>query len=411
MSGRAPVPFTGLLTPRSTPDHPGTLPSGEAGPRFERAFAEIDAAIDWFRYRLRRNRDPGQYHIQPYLGHGSSSVIHVSGRVFEGSPVPAANANDSRFRNLQNILRRFAADEVPAARIRVRSGDVVETLLANDEGFFEALLPVDTPAQHAEVWRDVTLELLDPQPTDGAVRAIGRAIVPPDTARFGIISDIDDTIVPTDVANLLRMLRLILLTNAHTRLPFAGVAAFYRQLHAGSAGPSTNPIFYVSSSPWNFYDLLTEVFEVHGIPVGPLLLKDFGLARDLLLSRGHAEHKLAAIERILSTHPLPFLLIGDSGQHDPEIYREIVRRHPDRVLAIYIRDVSVAMRDVEIDSIAADLAGVRVEMVRVPDTLAAAEHAAANGFIDPAGLAEIRQGRVQDLTAPGPLSFPSDDER
>ena len=49
-------------------------------------------------------------------------------------------------------------------------------------------------------------------------------------------------------------------------------------------------------------------------------------------------------------------------------------------------------------------------MVRVPDTLAAAEHAAARGLIDPAGLGEIRQGRVQDLTAPGPLSLLGSDE-
>jgi phosphatidate phosphatase APP1 len=200
------------------------------------------------------------------------------------------------------------------------------------------------------------------------------------------------------------MLRLVLLTNAHTRLPFAGIAAFYRSLHSGAAGPFTNPLFYVSSSPWNFYDLLDEVFEVHDIPAGPLFLKDYGLARDLLLSRGHLEHKIAAIDHIFAAHPqLRFVLVGDSGQQDPEIYREAVRRHPGRVEAIYIRDVSSESRDRAVRTIAADIASLGVEMVLVQDTITAAEHAAEHGLIDPAALPEIRGERADDLAAPGPF--------
>src|SRR5690606_8381108 len=144
--------------------------------------------------------------------------------------------------------------------------------LADDEGFFEVTLPVGAGPNLGESWREASLELIDPRPLGGPVTVSAFAIIPPENARFGIISDIDDTVVRTDVANLLRMLRLVLLTNAHTRLPFPGVAAFYRALHAGDGGPFTNPVFYVSSSPWNFYDLLTEILDVHDIPAGPLYL-------------------------------------------------------------------------------------------------------------------------------------------
>lgn len=374
------------------------------GELINRALGEAEAAFDWVKYRIRQRREPGRYHIQPYRGHGTGEMLYLSGRVFEGTPVPKTREDDALLRNLWHTVRRLGSDEVPAARVCASVNGVTQTVLADDEGFFEIALPSPTATGTTEVWREVELELVDPVPETGIVRASGFSIVPPSEARFGIISDIDDTVVQTDVANLLRMLRLVLLTNARTRLPFAGVAAFYRALHVGAGGPFTNPLFYVSSSPWNFYDLLTEVFEVHKIPVGPLFLKDYGLAPDLLLSRGHMEHKLMSIEHIMATHPhLPFVLVGDSGQKDPEVYREIVHRHPGRIEAIYIRDVSMDIRDHEIQAIATELAKEGVEMMLVPDTVAAATHAAARGLIDPACLPEIRGERAEDLSAPKPF--------
>ncbi|MEX2582451.1 MAG: phosphatase domain-containing protein [Gemmatimonadota bacterium] len=369
-----------------------------------RAFGEAEAAFDWVKHHLRKRRDPGIYHVQPYRGHGTADSLYVSGRVFEGVPIPAARADDAYLRNLWHTMQRLSRDDVPAARVCATVNGVTKTVLADDEGFFEAHLPVSTTPGAGELWREIEIELVDPVPADGPLAVQGFSIVPPAEARFGIISDIDDTVVETDVANLLRMMRLVLLTNAHTRLPFAGVAAFYRALHRGAAGAFTNPIFYVSSSPWNFYDLLTEVFEVHDIPLGPLFLKDYGLARDLLLSRGHVEHKLSAIDSIFDTHPrLPFVLVGDSGQKDPEVYCEAVRRHPGRVSAIYIRDVSRTERDAEVEALAAEVERLGAEMVFVTDTVAAAEHAATRGFIDFSELAEIRGESESDRAAPGPI--------
>ena len=108
-------------------------------------------------------------------------------------------------------------------------------------------------------------------------------------ARFGVISDIDDTIVSSHVANKLKMILTAALSNSRTRKPFAGVAAFYRALHAG-----VNPFFYVSKSPWNLYAPLVEYLEVQGLPLGPLLLRDFGLLRQKEHKRegdrGHPDH-------------------------------------------------------------------------------------------------------------------------
>ena len=161
-------------------------------------------------------------------------------------------------------------------------------------------------------------------------------MIPPATAKFGVISDIDDTVVLSNVINKSKLLLTVALLNERTRVPFEGVASFYRALQEGVSGSENNPIFYVSKSPWNLYTLLVEFFGIHGIPKGPLFLRDVAINQPS--PKDH--HKMSRIESILNTYPdLPFVLIGDSGEQDPEIYRDLVKAFPDRIRAIYIRSV------------------------------------------------------------------------
>lgn len=204
----------------------------------------------------------------------------------------------------------------------------------------------------------------------------------------------------------LRWRGIVFLNNARTRLPFAGVAAFYRALQRGTSGNENNPVFYISSSPWNLYDLLVDFLAVHDIPAGPLFLQDYGIDTHQFIAIGHRAHKLAAFQRILHTYPmLPFLLIGDSGQEDPEIYAEVVKTYPGRIRAIYIRDVSTDVRDAAVQKLIAEASRHQVEMVLVPDTLAAAQHAVHHGFIQAAALAAIGQEQSKDLAAPDDLEL------
>lgn len=366
-------------------------------------FNEAEVAVDWLVHQV-RGSDRGPLRIVPYRGHGTREMLYLKGRVLRGAPIPAASEHDSAWRNLVHTIRRLESDEVPAARVRARIGSVSAEALTDDEGYFEFAISVKTEAEGREMWRRIELELLDPVGSGGPARATGHAIVPPREARFGVISDIDDTVVKTDVTSLLSMARLIFLTNARTRLAFEGVAAFYRALHHGEAGPRTNPVFYVSSSPWGLYELLQEVFDVHGVPHGPLVLRDYGISREMLFSTSHRDHKLGAIEQILATHSdLPFILLGDSGQKDPEIYQEIVGLYPGRILAVYIRDVTMGRRDAEVRAIGDALREEGVEVVFSADTLGMALHAAAHGFIDPASLDAIRGQKRRDRSAPSAL--------
>jgi phosphatidate phosphatase APP1 len=97
-------------------------------------------------------------------------------------------------------------------------------------------------------------------------------------------------------------------------------------LHAGTSGDQQNPMLYVSRAPWGIYEVLEEFFDRHGIPVGPILfLREWGVSWTSPLPRKAEDHKRELIHNMLALYgDLPFVLIGDRGQHDPEIYRQIV---------------------------------------------------------------------------------------
>lgn len=335
-----------------------------------------------FRFKQQLNwLDPVQ--VLPYRGFGTPQKVCLKGRVLEKKGITGAGEYDTVWQNLVRMYHRFDSDEIPGAKVRIRFQAAEMQVKANYEGFFQANLQPEQPPDSTQLWHNVHTELLEPQVPDQSqpVTSTGHILIPPKQAQFGVISDVDDTVLQTEATNWLTMARIVLFSNAHTRLPFEGVSHFYQALQRGN-GQGKNPIFYVSSSPWNLYDLLVDFFRIQQIPIGPLFLQDYGIDANQLFFMSHRKHKLTQIERILETYPqLPFILIGDSGQKDPEIYREVVQQYPGRILAIYIRDVSLDERQQEVETIAQGLGQHGVEMLLVQDTYLAQQHAAANGFI------------------------------
>jgi phosphatidate phosphatase APP1 len=151
-------------------------------------------------------------------------------------------------------------------------------------------------------------------------------------------------------------------------------------------------MLYVSRAPWGLYEMLSEFFQRHGIPAGPVLfLREWGLSWTHPLPRRATDHKQALIRHMLALYrDLPFVLIGDSGQHDPEVYAQIVEENPGRVLAVYIRNVSRdSARVEEIVRLAGAVARAGSSLVLAGDSVAMAEHAAAIGLIAPEAVAGV----------------------
>jgi phosphatidate phosphatase APP1 len=341
--------------------------------------------------------------IQPYRGFGNRQLVSLTGRVMENKPAGSPKANARWWENVRAMINRFNTDEVPGARVRGEFQGVSQEAVTDDEGYFALEFPLQEPLAEDRLWHSVRLQVLESRVTPGVETpsAEGLVLIPSRESTFGVISDIDDTVMKSSATNFWRMARLMFLNNARTRKPFPGVAAFYRALAAGPQSTGQNPFFYVSSSPWNLYDLIQDFLDLNQIPLGPILLRDLGVDKRRFIKGGH-EHKLEKIQTILDTIPdLPFLLIGDSGQDDPKLYREAIRRFPGRIRAAYIRDIA-ATRRAEVAQLAAEAQADGVEMLLVKDSHQAAQHAADRGLIAAQRLEEVRADREEDISSDRP---------
>lgn len=338
--------------------------------------------------------------IIPYRGYGNRQQLSFRGRVEEEKEFEqeSIGKDSSAWRNLRHVYRHFHSDEVPEARVRAFVGGRIYETHSDYEGFFEFTIDRSRLDLEPRTWQTIDLELVEPKARgQGPVRTTAQVLTPQPDVEFGIISDMDDTVIHTGATTVLQQWRTILFNNAYTRRPFAGIDALYRALALGADEKGHNPLFYVSSSSWNLYMLFSNILELHEIPAGPMMLRNYGLDRRKGISFGHRDHKIEQIEPILDTYlELQFVLIGDSGQKDPEIYRELVASHPGRISAIYIRDVTTPQRDREVRAVADEVAAMGVPMILVADTVGAAEHAVEHGLISKAALPRIRREKQQD---------------
>ncbi len=341
--------------------------------------------------------------IVHYMGYAGDKEAFLKGRVQKVKHLSPPGRQDTKWRNFCMMMRRYITDERPGAVVRARLAGEDLTLVTDHEGYFDAHFHLKSPLNPGFRWHTVDLKLISPLGRhQKAVRAEAAVQLPAADAAFGIISDIDDTVIHTGATNFIRMVGVVMLGNAKTRLAFKGVAAFYKALKAGASGRGENPIFYVTSSPWNIYDVICEVFRVHGIPAGPLFMKDYGFDETKFIKSSHGSHKLSAIREILRLYPgLPFILVGDSGQKDPEIYRQIVHEYPKRIRAIYIRNVTKDPSRAEaVRALGREISHTGTELILSEDTLEAARHAAKSGLISNESLELISNEKQADEGEP-----------
>ncbi len=369
-----------------------------------RVAENVEKEFDQRAYRVREKRGwRGGVRVYPYRGYATGRRLVLAGRVLQGQVRPESD-RDLLWHDLVRLFKRLESDEVPGARLLARFGGEERELISDDEGYF-ALEIEDSPARGEILeWHDVEVELVEPAPPEGEATAVGRVMTPAAQVSCAIVSDLDDTVVETGATDKLRMARTVFLNNARTRTPFPGVAAFYRALEIGPRGGDRprNPIFYVSSSPWNIYDLFVDFMKHQEIPRGPIFLRDFGLTPALSYGASHEDHKLARIRQLMGDFPdLPFILIGDSGQRDPEIYAEVIEGLGEaaarRIRAVYLRDVSDDPRAGEVRNLIAEAEDHGVEMRLVPDTATAARHAADHGLIPEAAVEEVAEDRAREM--------------
>ncbi|MEM8951919.1 MAG: phosphatase domain-containing protein [Pseudomonadota bacterium] len=333
----------------------------------------------------------GEIVVQTYRGYGSRQRLFLMGRVLR-RPSPDISGGEGLWHNLKAVWRLMRAWGIDDARLSARFGDAEATISTDHDGYFRLDLDLLRPPPADKLWHQVTIRL--DRPVD--IEVEGNVFIPGQNCSFAVISDIDDTVMRTGVANKLLMMWRLFVQGAESRTAFPGMASFLRALHRGRKQRDDNPMLYVSRAPWAIYDVLDRFFNLHGIPEGPILfLREWGLTLQNPFPRRGKGHKIDFIRQMIAHYEgLPFILIGDSGQRDPEVYAEIAREFPDRILAVYIRDVSRdARRDQAIAGLAEGLGANAGSLVLAADTATMADHAADQGLIARSTLAEIKRAR------------------
>ena len=280
--------------------------------------------------------------VAVHRGWVADGVARVHARVIEAPKLPEGSSKIPYWDVLNANLRRHVRLSFPDVPVRATMGDASADGVTDSHGY--ASIHLDVGALKPG-WHEVTVTTVPAKEGDEQFSGVGRVLVPAPKAKVAVVSDIDDTVIRTGLDEGMVAVRRTLFRDAHTRRAVPGMASLYRGLERGVATRSGNTppapgFFYVSTGSWSFYEMLTQFLQLRGYPRGPLFLTDWG-PTDRYIHRSGEEHKKLALSRLVRAFPsTPFLLIGDSGQKDPDIYLEFAQTNPAATKAIIIMKAS-----------------------------------------------------------------------
>jgi len=297
--------------------------------RPHRAGAAEDRWNRWVDGRLRARG--WQHLVLPYVGYAGPDFVRVLARVVLAPLTSEERSAGEQWREAQQYRRgwrNFFTAEVPDVAVTVVVGGVAHTVRTDRSGNVDARLP--NPGLPPG-WCDVTLEASGTDPT------VARVFVVAADEDFGLVSDIDDTVIRTRLPRPLIAAYNTFVLQEHARKPVRGMASLYDSLLRDRPGA---PTVYVSTGAWNTFGTLTRFLSRNAFPPGPLLLTDWGPTNTGWFRSGQ-EHKRACLESLAADFPgIRWVLVGDDGQHDPALYAAFARAHPDRVRAVAIRELT-----------------------------------------------------------------------
>jgi len=275
-------------------------------------------------FREKRARRRGHLPtVVPYAGYGAPGWARVLCRVLLTKPTAG---NDPRYKKIRG-WRSFTSVPGKNIAVTIGIGDLEQRVDADRGGVVDTVLEVDlTPG-----WHTITLRTDETETVEATVFIVDPAVT------VGIISDVDDTVMVTALPRPLLAAWNTFVLDEHARRPVPGMAVLYERLTRSNPGI---PVFYLSTGAWNVAPTLTRFLSRNLYPAGPLLLTDWGPTHDRWFRSGR-NHKVDTLNRLSREFPdVRWLLVGDDGQHDEEIYGQFADSHPHNVEAVAIRQLS-----------------------------------------------------------------------
>jgi phosphatidate phosphatase APP1 len=237
-------------------------------------------------------------------------------------------------RRIMENMRPFMVDNERAKTVVVRIGDTAAVVgTSGADGRCGSV--VELTPEEARVAADGNPPAIEYSAVlaDGDTRRFEGWVQLLDDAGVSVISDIDDTIKITEVHDKKKLLDN---TFARPFQPAPGMPALYRRWAEQGAA-----FHYISNSPLPLLHAITAFLAAEGFPMGSVGLKPFRWKDGTFLELFDAPeaHKQGVVEGVVESFSTRrFVLVGDTGERDPEIYAAVAREHPDRIAKIYLRD-------------------------------------------------------------------------
>ncbi|GAA3022424.1 App1 family protein [Microbacterium dextranolyticum] len=285
--------------------------------------ARLDYRFNTWRERRARARG-NRPSVAAYPGYGGEDWVRVLGRVLIVPPLPTRHRGE--YASVRG-WRSFASVPVGFARVTVTIDGTAHEVRADRGGVVDAVLP----ARLASGWQPVTMSVEGSEPFETRVFIVGPEV------RFGVISDVDDTVMVTALPRPFVAAWNSFVLDEHARQPVPGMSVLIERLVRDHPGA---PVIYLSTGAWNVAPTLQRFLRRHLYPPGALLLTDWGPTHDRWFRSGR-EHKEAGLRRLAREFPhIKWLLIGDDGQHDDDLYTAFTDEFPEHVTAVAIRRLS-----------------------------------------------------------------------
>ena len=273
--------------------------------------------------------------VLPYPGYASGASVRVLCRVVLAPP-----SFDLEERRGMRGWRHLLTLEHPHTDVRIAVGDVSVTATTDASGLVDVQVDLDRPLEPGTA--SARLEV----PHRDAVEA--RIHVFAEEPVRGVVCDIDDTAWITGLAHPFRAAWRTLRGTSGSRRSVPGMADLVAEAVRGEHSPG---VVYVSNGPWNFVGAITHFLDLQEFPAGPVLLTDWGVTPTRWFRDGRA-HKRTTIAGLMGELPhVTWVLVGDDGEHDPEIYEDAARTHPGRVAAIVLRRAGLTQVGEDVESV------------------------------------------------------------
>ena len=267
---------------------------------------------------------PIYIHVYVAFKFGNRNIIR--GRVLQNRLI-SRKPQDGKLTNFIKFIRSLLTDEQEFYELSVLTENNIIQVTTDNDGYFICEFINDSSTA-------ITIEALNVSPL-----SIDMAIIN-ENAVFSIISDIDDTILQTGVTSFFKWKLLLntLFRNPWKRKSFQNISSVYNEITANYTQSVSN-IFYISNSPWNLQPYLMHFLRANKFPDGQLILRDASLSLTKTEDIDR-QNKYLEVMRILNLdNQHRFILIGDSGEIDADIYLKVAEEFPDRIIGIFIRDL------------------------------------------------------------------------